>query len=183
MIVALINVLFLSLQYRDTQSSSLHQKSKTAWNSSRTHPVVVERNSISLGSSPTKFICCTRQIWSQSWLDDPRDLSAHQGLTLKSWRRPWKVRWSGYVDEAVIGSASLTISNNLNIWQICLNIDSFVLFFCLFLYRVAVKIGLPFHILYKLLLYWSRNTTGRSGTTHQFVPVVGFADILYFCVF
>lgn len=183
MIVALINVLFLSLQYRDTQSSSLHQKSKTAWNSSRTHPVVVGRNSISLGSSPTKFICCTRPIWSQSWLDDPRDLSAHQALTLKSWRRPWKARWSGYVDEAVIGSASLTISNNLNISQICLNIDSFVLFFCLFLYRVAVKIGLPFHILYKLLLYWSRNTTGRSSTTHQFVPVDGFAYILYFCVF
>ena len=101
MIVALINVLFLSLQYRDTQSSSLHQKSKTAWNSSRTHPVVVGRNSISLG----------RPIWSQSWLDDPRDLSAHQALTLKSWRRPWKARWSGYVDEAVIGSASLTIGN------------------------------------------------------------------------
>ena len=173
MIVALINVLFLSLQYRDTQSSSLHQKSKTAWNSSRTHPVVVGRNSISLG----------RPIWSQSWLDDPRDLSAHQALTLKSWRRPWKARWSGYVDEAVIGSASLTISNNLNISQICLNIDSFVLFFCLFLYRVAAKIALPFHILYKLLLYWSRNTTGRSSTTHQFVPVGGFADILYFCVF
>lgn len=111
MIVALINVLFLSLQYRYTQSSSLHQKSKTAWNSSRTHPVVVGRNSISLGSSPTKFICCTRPIWSQSWLDDPRDLSAHQALTLKSWRRPWKARWSGYVDEAVIGSASLTNGN------------------------------------------------------------------------
>lgn len=63
MIVGLINVLFLSLQYRYTQSSSLHQKSKTAWNSSRTHPVVVGRNSISLGSSPTKFICCTRPIW------------------------------------------------------------------------------------------------------------------------
>ena len=73
----------------------------TAWNSSRTHPVVVGRNSISLG----------RPIWSQSWLDDPRDLSTHQELTLKSWRRPWKARWSGYVDEAVIGSASLTIGN------------------------------------------------------------------------
>lgn len=34
--------------------------------------------------------------------------------------------------------------SNLNIWQISLKIDIFVLFFCLFLYNVAVKIGLPF---------------------------------------
>jgi len=36
-----------------------------------------------------------------------------EALTLKSWRRPWKAGSSGYVDEAVIGSAkdSLTIGN------------------------------------------------------------------------
>ena len=35
---------------------------------------------------------------------------------------------------------------------------------------------LPFYILYKLLLYWSRSATVRSGTTQRFVAV----DLLIF---
>ena len=62
-------------------------------------------------------------------------------------------------------------------WQICLNIYIFVLFFCL-LHRLAVRISLPFYIFYKLLLYWSRSKTGRSGTTQRFVAV----DLLTFYI-
>ena len=54
----------------------------------------------------------------------------------------------------------------------------FVLFFCLLLHRLAVRISLPFHIFLQVQLYWSRSTTGRSGTTHWFVNCCGLADIL-----
>ena len=47
----------------------------------------------------------------------------------------------------------------------------FLLFFCLHLHRLAASIRLPFYIFYKLLLYWSRSTTGWSGTTQRFVAV------------
>ena len=42
----------------------------------------------------------------------------------------------------------------------------FVIFFCLFLHRLAVRIILTFHIFLQVELYWSRSTTERSGTTH-----------------
>ena len=49
---------------------------------------------------------------------------------------------------------------------------TFNLFFCLLVHRLAVKISLPFYILYKLFLYWSRSTTcGKSGNTQRFVAV------------
>ena len=47
----------------------------------------------------------------------------------------------------------------------------FVFFFCLLLHRLAIRISLPIYIFYKLLLYWSWSTTGRSGTTQRFVAV------------
>ena len=65
---------------------------------------------------------------------------------------------------------SVTVSNR-NIGQICLNIYIFVLFFCLLLHHLAVSIRFPFYIFYRLLLYWSRSTTGWSGTTQRFVAV------------
>ena len=42
-----------------------------------------------------------------------------------------------------------------------------VFFFCLLVHRLAVRISLLCCILYKLLLYSSRSTTGRSGTTQR----------------
>ena len=40
----------------------------------------------------------------------------------------------------------------------------------------------PFYIFYKLLLYWSRCTTGRYGATQQFVAV-DLLCILYFGIY
>ena len=41
------------------------------------------------------------------------------------------------------------------------------LLFCSLVHRLAVRISLPFYIFCKLLLYWSRYITVRSGTTQQ----------------
>ena len=56
-------------------------------------------------------------------------------------------------------------------------IDIFVLFFCLLVHRLAVRNSCCFMIFFKLL-YWTRSTTGRSGTTQRFVAV----DLLIFYV-
>ena len=61
-----------------------------------------------------------------------------------------------------------------NIGQICLSIQLcifFVVLFCLLLHCLALRISLPLYIFYELLLYWSRPTTGRSGSTQRFVAV------------
>ena len=44
----------------------------------------------------------------------------------------------------------------------------FVLFICLLVHRLSVRVSLPFYNLYRLILYWSRSTTVRSCTTQQF---------------
>ena len=54
----------------------------------------------------------------------------------------------------------------------------FVLVVCLLVHRLAVRISFSFHILYKLLLYWSRSTAGRSGTTQRFFAVDLLAMLL-----
>ena len=54
----------------------------------------------------------------------------------------------------------------------------FVLFFCLLLHRLAIRISLPCHIFLQVYLYWSRSTIERSGTTHWFVAV----DLLVFYI-
>ena len=53
------------------------------------------------------------------------------------------------------------------------------LFILLLLHRLAVRISVPIYIFYKLLLYWSRSTTGSFGTTQRFDAVTGLADTLY----
>ena len=74
-------------------------------------------------------------------------------------------------------SSSKHIVWKLNKYRvICLNTYFCVLFFCLLLHRLAVRISLPFHIFLQVELYLSRSTTGRSGTTHWFVAV----DLLTF---
>ena len=55
--------------------------------------------------------------------------------------------------------------------QVCLNIYIFVLFFSLLFHRLAVRMSLSFSIFYKVLLYRSTSTTGRSGTSQRFVAV------------
>ena len=62
-------------------------------------------------------------------------------------------------------------------WAICLNIYLFVLFFCLLLYRLAVRISLPFHIFLRLIvLIQVYNWEIRH---HSLVCCCGLADILY----
>ena len=59
-----------------------------------------------------------------------------------------------------------------------INIFSRFFFFCLLFHCLAVRISLPFYILYNMLLYWSRSITGRSCNTvlNGFVAV----DLLIF---
>ena len=59
----------------------------------------------------------------------------------------------------------------------------FVLFFCFLVHRLAVRISFPFHILYKLLLYWSRSTTCQiflySGFQKQIFLILRNSDSLW----
>ena len=68
--------------------------------------------------------------------------------------------------------------SNRNIGQICFNIYFLFYSFVYFSIALPLRITLPFYIFCKLLLYKSRYTTGRSGTTLRFVAV----DLLMFYI-
>ena len=66
----------------------------------------------------------------------PKPRAAKPGHYTETWQKP---------ETAIEKSLAPRVLSNRNIGQICLNIYFFVLFFCLLLHRLAVRISLPFY--------------------------------------